>query len=193
VENIAIFASGSGTNAENIINYFKDNTEVTVKLILTNNKEAGVLERAARLGVESVIFSRPDLFENGRVKRILVDNKITFIVLAGFLWLIPKNILDLYEERIINIHPALLPKYGGKGMFGDRVHQAVIENNENETGITIHYVNDAYDEGNVIFQEKCSVDTSRESVDEIAEKVHRLEFEHYPRIIAQLLKKTKKK
>jgi phosphoribosylglycinamide formyltransferase 1 len=186
---IAILASGSGTNAENIILHFKDHKNITVSLILSNNPNAGVLERAKKLGITSVVFNRSDLNETGKVLDILEQANIGFIVLAGFLWLIPKNILNAYKGKIINIHPALLPKYGGKGMYGDKVHQAVIDNKELETGITIHYVNEEYDQGDIIFQAKCTIDPLKETVDEIAHKVHQLEYTHYPIIIQKLLNK----
>ncbi len=155
MRNIAIFASGSGTNAENIIRYFSNRKSAEVSLVLSNRREAYVLKRAASLNVRSVFFDRKDLYEKEKVSRYLSMYKIDFIVLAGFLWLIPENILNIYEKRIINIHPALLPKHGGKGMYGEKVHEAVIAKHEKESGITIHYVNNDYDEGDIIFQARC--------------------------------------
>ncbi len=186
MKRIAIFASGSGTNAQNIIEHFAGNPEVEVSLVLTNNEHAYVLKRAAALKVPAYVFNRELFYETGRVHDILRDIGIDLIVLAGFLWLVPRNILDTWNGRIINIHPALLPKFGGKGMYGDRVHQAVIEAGEKETGITIHYVNEVYDEGEIIFQEKFPV-LRGDTPETIAEKVHMLEYEHYPRVIGQLL------
>jgi phosphoribosylglycinamide formyltransferase 1 len=188
MRNIAIFASGSGTNAENIIKYFSNNKTVRVGLVLSNKREASVLKRAATLNVRSVFFDRKELYQKDKVLRYLSMYKIDFIVLAGFLWLIPENILDLYEKRIINIHPALLPGYGGKGMYGERVHEAVIANHDKESGITIHYVNKAYDEGDIIFQARCKVD-SKDTPDTLAARVHSLEYEYFPKVIEELVVK----
>jgi phosphoribosylglycinamide formyltransferase-1 len=184
--NIAIFASGSGTNAENIANYFKTNKNFRVKLILSNNENAFVLKRAQNLGIESISFNRKDFYESEKVINLLVNKEIDFIVLAGFLWLVPQNILNKFDGKIINIHPALLPKYGGKGMFGDHVHKAVLENNEKESGITIHYVNEKYDDGDIIFQEKVSVDTI-DTVESLANKVHELEYKYFPKVIFNVI------
>lgn len=182
MKNIAIFASGNGSNAQNIVKYFKNNLTVNVSLILTNNSEAFVLERAKQLNIPSFVFKRKDFYESNLVLDILTENKINFIVLAGFLWLVPKKMLKKYPNRIINIHPALLPKYGGKGMYGARVHQEVYESGDTETGITIHYVNERYDEGEIIFQKKIPIDSS-DTPDIIAEKIHILEHEYFPKII----------
>ncbi len=186
-KNIAIFASGSGTNAENIALYFKSNQSIKVSLILSNNPTARVLERAQNLQIPSYVFDRKKLYHSDDVIAILHDYSINLIVLAGFLWLIPNSLVAAYSGKIINIHPALLPKYGGKGMYGDKVHQAVIDHNEMETGISIHYVNEAYDEGDIIFQSKCKIDPTKETISEVAQKVHALEYEHYPKIIEHLL------
>lgn len=182
--NIAIFASGSGTNAENIVHYFNQHHSIKISSIYTNNPKAKVIERAKRLEVPFHVFNRIQFYDNKEVLNLLESEKIDFIVLAGFLWLVPKTIIQKYPNKIINIHPALLPKYGGKGMYGEKVHIAVKENNDKETGITIHYVNENYDEGDIIFQSKCDVSTN-DSVDEIAEKVHQLEYKFYPIIIEQ--------
>jgi phosphoribosylglycinamide formyltransferase-1 len=182
MKNIAILASGSGSNAQNIAEYFKGNEQVSINAILTNKKDAFVLERAEKLNVPSYIFNRNSFYNTDEVLDILNDKKTDLIVLAGFLWLIPENILKKYNKRIINIHPALLPKYGGKGMYGMNVHNAVKENGDEETGITIHVVNDKYDEGDVVFQAKCEV-VSEDTPDTIAEKVHKLEYEHFPKQI----------
>jgi phosphoribosylglycinamide formyltransferase-1 len=188
MRNIAIFASGTGTNAENIIRYFSNRKTAVVSLVLSNRREAYVLKRAATLNVRSVFFDRKDLYQKEKVSRYLSMYKIDFIVLAGFLWLIPENILNLYEKRIINIHPALLPKYGGEGMYGERVHETVIANHEKESGITIHYVNKHYDEGDIIFQVRCIV-TPEDTADSLAARVHELEYRHFPVIIEELVGK----
>ncbi len=187
---IAIFASGSGTNAENIGRFFQQDGSATVSLILSNKKDAGVHQRASSLGIPSVSFSRSDLVENGSVLQILADYQIDFIVLAGFLWLIPATLIHAYQGRIVNIHPALLPGYGGAGMYGMNVHRTVIENGDQESGITIHYVNDRYDEGDIIFQARCPV-IPGETPESLAEKIHRLEYEHYPGVIKETLAKMK--
>jgi len=188
MRNIAIFASGSGTNAENIIRYFSNNKSVQVTLILSNRKEAYVLKRAATLNVRSVFFDRKDLYEKDKVLRYLGMYKIDFVVLAGFLWLIPESILNAYEKRIVNIHPALLPKHGGKGMYGEKVHEAVLAKHEKESGITIHYVNRHYDKGTVIFQARCPVNPE-DTPETLAARVHELEYEHYPEVIEKLVLK----
>ncbi len=183
---IAVFASGSGSNAENIYNYFKGNKTVEVSLILTNNPNAGVIERANRLNIPFYVFDKNTFINSTQIVDELQKNNIDLVVLAGFLWLIPNNLLEAYPNKIVNIHPALLPKYGGKGMFGDNVHKAVVANSESETGITIHYVNQHYDEGEVIFQAKCKVLQS-DSFEDVAAKIHALEYEHFPKIIEKVL------
>jgi phosphoribosylglycinamide formyltransferase-1 len=186
MRNIAIMASGSGTNAENIIKYFSTRISARVTLVLSNRREAFVLKRAAAQNVKSIFFDRNDFYSSGKVLDLLLAESIDFIVLAGFLWLVPENILQSYEGRIINIHPALLPRFGGKGMFGDKVHKSVIDSNEKESGITIHYVNRFYDDGNIIFQARCKIDAS-DTPESLAAKVHALEYEHYPKIIEDLI------
>ncbi len=183
---IAIFASGSGSNAENIINFFKENKKIEISLIFSNNKNAGIIQRAVNLSIKYHIFSRTDFYESEKVLQKLKSNNIGFIVLAGFLWLIPEYLIDAYQNKIINIHPALLPKYGGKGMYGMNVHKAVVENRDTESGITIHYVNKEYDEGNIIFQAKCEVKAT-DSPEDIAKKVHELEYEHFPKVINKII------
>jgi len=183
---IAIFASGSGTNAENIINFFKENKKIEISLIFSNNKNAGIIQRAVNLNVEYYIFSRTDFYKSEKVLNKLKNNNIDFIVLAGFLWLIPEFLINAYPNKIINIHPALLPKYGGKGMFGMNVHKAVVENKDSETGITIHYVNKEYDKGNIIFQAKCEI-KGTDTPEDIAKKVHELEYEHFPKVINNII------
>jgi phosphoribosylglycinamide formyltransferase-1 len=188
MSNIAIFASGSGTNAEEIIRYFstKNNTKVT--LILTNKREAYVLKRAANHNIPSVFFDHKDFYQNTTVLDILSEHKIDLVVLAGFLWLVPENILNSYYKRIINIHPALLPSYGGKGMYGEKVHKSVIENGEKESGITIHYVNRDYDSGDIIFQARCKVEKD-DTAETLASKIHALEYEYYPKVIEEVIGK----
>jgi phosphoribosylglycinamide formyltransferase-1 len=186
MRNIAIFASGAGTNAENIIKYFSNKKNTKVILVLSNRREAPVLKKAKALNIGTCFFEYNDFYSSGRVLDILLGSKIDLVVLAGFLWLVPENILDAFNKRIINIHPALLPRYGGKGMYGERVHQAVIENGDKESGITIHYVNENYDEGDIIFQARCPVSPS-DTPGSLAARVHDLEYEHYPLIIEKLL------
>lgn len=168
-KNIAIFASGSGTNAENIIRYFQGNDSVSISLVLSNKRDAYVLERAERLQVPGCVFLKEDWVTGDKVLAILQEYGIDFIVLAGFLIRVPDLLLHAYPNKIINIHPALLPKFGGKGMYGDRVHQAVIAAEEKESGITIHYINEHYDEGDVIFQAACPVLPS-DTPDDVAKK-----------------------
>lgn len=184
---IAIFASGSGTNAENIIKYFASNEKIEIACVVTNKKDAFVLKRAENLNIESKFFSKDDFFDTTNVIKYLIEKKINFIVLAGFLLKIPQNIINLFPQNIINIHPALLPKFGGKGMYGDNVHKAIVESKETETGITIHYVNENYDEGTIIFQEKCPVLKS-DTYEDVAKKVHALEYTHFPVVIENILK-----
>jgi phosphoribosylglycinamide formyltransferase-1 len=183
--NIAIFASGSGTNAENIARYFESKPKDKVTLILTNNPEAGVLKRARQLQIPSFVFSQQQL-QDGTVLGILEQQAIDFVVLAGFLKLVPESIIDAFPNRIINIHPALLPKFGGKGMYGQRVHQAVKASGDRETGITIHFVTKNYDEGAIVLQVKELV-RSNDSVADIEKKVHQLEYNYYPEVIEDLL------
>lgn len=186
MKKIAIFASGSGTNAENLINFFSNEKRARVSIVLTNRSDAFVIERAKRLSVDTMVFDRDDFYNTGRVAMELAVRDIDMIVLAGFLWLVPKQIIDAYPGRIINIHPALLPAYGGKGMYGDRVHRAVIENSERESGITIHYVNEKYDEGSIIFQAKCRVEQD-DTPESLAKKIHELEYRHFPEVVARVL------
>jgi phosphoribosylglycinamide formyltransferase-1 len=186
---VAIFASGNGTNAERIMEYFSSNKDVEISLVLTNNPKAGVIERAKKFNVPFLIFNRNEFNQSDKVINSLLNNQIDFIVLAGFLWLVPNSILKNYPNKIINIHPALLPKYGGKGMYGRYVHEAVIANNEPQSGISIHYVNEHYDEGNIIFQATCTV-SEQETPDSLALKIHELEYTHFPRVIEQLLFKN---
>lgn len=183
---IAIFASGSGSNAENIIRYFENNSKVEIVVIISNKADAYVHQRAAMLGIDSRTFSKTDFQTTDKVLDYLKDSKIDFIVLAGFLIKVPTNLLSAYPNKIINIHPALLPKYGGKGMYGDNVHKAVVDAKEKESGITIHYINENYDEGNIIFQAKCEVSPS-DNYSDVASKVHNLEYENFPKIIEKVI------
>jgi len=187
--NLAIFASGSGSNAENIADYFKESKDVNIALIVSNRKDAFVHERAEKLHIESVTFSKSDFETTDNVLDYLKERDIDFIVLAGFLLKVPGNLLRAYPDKIINIHPALLPKYGGKGMYGDAVHKEVVDSGETESGITIHYVNENYDEGAVIFQAKCPV-LAKDTYEDVAKKVHTLEYMHFPVIIDKLLKES---
>lgn len=186
MKEIVLFASGSGSNVENIINYFEGNNHVRISCVLTNKSDAPVLERCKRLGVPAIHFNRSAFATSNIVLELLKSLNPSLIVLAGFLWKIPERFVTAFPNRIINIHPALLPKYGGKGMYGTHVHQAVKDNNEKETGITIHYVNKNYDEGNIIFQHKVSL-TPKDTVENIAKKVHALEYQHFPEVIEQLV------
>jgi len=182
---IALFASGSGTNVQRISDYFKDHTSIEVAAIYCNNPEAFVLERAKNLGIPVRVFSRSELRE-GDVLGMLIADHVDWIILAGFLLLIPENLIESFPGQIINIHPALLPKYGGKGMYGHHVHEAVVEKGEKETGITIHLVNEAYDQGVHLFQAKVALDKN-DTPETTAQKIHDLEQEHFPRIIEETI------
>lgn len=179
---LAIFASGDGSNAENIIKYFKNHSSIEVHSLLCNNKNAGVLERIKAYNVNPKIFTKEDLYENDEIKSYLEWFKIDFVILAGFLWMIPESLINQFPHGIINLHPALLPAYGGKGMYGMKVHEAVINNHESESGITIHLVNKRYDEGEILFQAKTSISDS-DQPETLAVKIHELEHTHFPRII----------
>ena len=187
MKRIVIFASGSGTNAENIIKYFQKNNVANVVRVLSNKKDAKVLDRSNSLNVSCMYFSRSDFYDSDKVLNLLVE-EADFIVLAGFLWRVPENIIKMFSKKIVNIHPALLPKYGGKGMYGMHIHNAVVANKEKETGITIHYVNENYDEGAVILQKKVSVDES-DTPESIAKKIHQLEYKYFPKVIEEILLK----
>ena len=188
---IAIFASGSGSNAQKLMELYKRHPEVEIALVLTNNPDAFVLQRADNFEIPSHIFDRNEFYHTGQVIDLLKNLDIDLIVLAGFLWLIPKNLIAEYPGRIINIHPALLPKFGGKGMYGDHVHNAVLEAGETEGGITIHYVNEHYDEGEFIYQGKYKIEKG-DNLEMIKFKGQQLEHLHYPRIIDGIVKKLKK-
>ncbi|WP_316797952.1 phosphoribosylglycinamide formyltransferase [Pedobacter frigidisoli] len=188
---IAIFASGSGSNAQKLMEHFKRSNEIEIVLVLTNNPDAYVLQRADNFEIPSHIFDRHEFTKTDDVIDLLKNLDIDFIVLAGFLWLIPKNLIAAYPGRIVNIHPAILPKFGGKGMYGDNVHNAVIEAGESEGGITIHYVDENYDEGEYIYQAKYKIEKG-DNLEMVKFKGQQLEHLHYPRVIETLVKKVKK-
>jgi phosphoribosylglycinamide formyltransferase 1 len=188
MKKIAVFASGSGSNAQKIIEYFQEKPLAKVEIILSNNKNAFVLERAKKFGIETFTFDREQFYHSSEVLDLIRNRQIDLIVLAGFLWLVPGNLLQNYPNRIINIHPALLPKFGGKGMYGMKVHEAVVANREPYSGITIHYINERYDEGDVIFQAKCKVEPT-DDAEAVAQKVHALEYEYFPKEIEKVLEK----
>lgn len=185
MKRIAIFVSGAGSNAENIVKYFAHSSCVCVDSIWCNNPKALALERAKRLNIEAFIFNRQEFSKSDEVVEKLKQREIDLVVLAGFLWLIPSNLINAFD--VVNLHPALLPKYGGKGMYGMNVHRAVIGNKEKESGITIHKVNECYDEGEILLQAKCNI-SREDSAEDLVEKIHQLEFEHYPKVIERLLK-----
>jgi phosphoribosylglycinamide formyltransferase-1 len=190
MKNLVIFASGAGTNAKNIIDYFKNWSSARVALIVCNNPAAGVLQIAARENIASLLISRHSFYHTEEIYNILKDIPADLIVLAGFLWKVPQNLVNAFPNQIINIHPALLPKYGGKGMYGVYVHEAVIAAGEKESGITIHYVNEKYDEGEMILQKKCSV-AADDTPESLAQKVHQLEYRWYPETIEKILDEEK--
>lgn len=187
---IAIFASGSGTNAEEIFKHFQQHPSIEIVLLLSNNSQAYALERAKKYNVPAKVFTRIQFRESEEVIIWLQKRNVTHIVLAGFMWLVPDYLVKSFPRHIINIHPALLPKFGGKGMYGMHVHEAVKAAGEKETGITIHEVNERYDEGKILFQAKCSVAQS-DTPEEIANKVHVLEHQHYPSVIERWVMQTK--
>jgi phosphoribosylglycinamide formyltransferase-1 len=186
IRKIAILSSGNGSNTENICNYFNGSTRLRVVLIASNNKNSFVLERAKKLKVPSFIFSKDEMNNYDFLEKKLFSLGVDFIVLSGFLLKVPEKIINLYSNKIINIHPSLLPKFGGEGMFGENVHRSVIESGEKESGITIHYVNNNYDEGNVILQKKCLV-SKKETVKSLSEKIQKLEHEFFPKTIEKIV------
>lgn len=179
---LAILGSGNGTNAQQISEYFADRNDVKVVCIIYNKKDAYIAQRAKNLGIESHYFGRNDFYGSTAVLDYLREKQADWIILAGFLWLVPESMLQAYPNRIINIHPALLPSYGGKGMYGHHVHEAVVANHEKESGITIHIVDNNYDRGTTLFQARCNV-TPDDTPDTLAEKIHLLEKEYFPQII----------
>jgi phosphoribosylglycinamide formyltransferase-1 len=187
---IAIFASGSGSNAQRIMEHFKKHAEAEVAIVLTNNPEAYVLQRADNFEIPTHIFDRNEFYKTTNIVNLLKNLQIDIIVLAGFLWIVPENLLKAFPNRIINIHPALLPKYGGKGMYGDHVHKTVMANGDEESGITIHFVNENFDEGEIIHQSRFRIEKD-DDLEMIKFKGQQLEHHHYPRIVEQLLKKMK--
>ena len=187
MKRIVIFASGSGSNAENIIKYFQKNKLAKVTLVLSNKSAANVLVRAKKLSVPSKTFNKSELINSDRIANILRNESPDLVVLAGFLLKFPKTILKDFPNKVINIHPALLPKYGGKGMYGMLVHESVVKNKESETGITIHYVNENYDEGAIIFQKSFQL-SENDTSESVAHKIHELEYEFLPKVIEEILK-----
>jgi phosphoribosylglycinamide formyltransferase-1 len=187
---IAIFASGSGSNAQKIMEYFKKHQEAEIAIVLTNNSEAYVLQRADNFEIPSHIFDKHEFYKTDDIVKLLKNLQIDLIVLAGFLWLIPENLLKAFPNKIINIHPALLPKYGGKGMYGDKVHQAILDAGEEESGITIHFINEHFDEGESIHQSRFKIEQG-DDIEMIKFKGQQLEHLHYPKVVEQLLKKMK--
>ncbi len=188
MKNIAIFASGSGSNAENIANYFSGNKEVSISLIVCNKADAFVFERAKKLGIPSKLVTKADMQDEKAVLALLQEYHIDFIVLAGYLLLVPKYLVDAYPKAIVNIHPALIPLHCGKGMYGDKVHEDVIKCGDKESGITIHYVNEFFDNGDIIFQATCPVEAG-DDAHAVATKVHALEYAHFPHVIAETIAK----
>ncbi|WP_316736303.1 phosphoribosylglycinamide formyltransferase [Pedobacter aquatilis] len=188
---IAIFASGSGSNAQKLMEHFKRSTDTEISLVLTNNADAYVLQRADNFEIPSHVFDKHEFYKTEEIIDLLKNLDIDLIVLAGFLWLVPKNLIAAYPGRIVNIHPAILPKFGGKGMYGDHVHNAVIAAGESEGGITIHYVNENYDEGEYIYQARYKVDKN-DNLEMVKFKGQQLEHLHYPRIVESIVKKIKK-
>ena len=182
---IGIFASGEGTNAQRFMDYFKDNGEIAISLIITNNPKANVINRAGKMGIACMVIDRNTFYNTNKVVDELKE-KVDFIVLAGFMWMVPENLIKAFRGKMVNIHPALLPAYGGKGMYGMNVHKAVVANREKKSGITIHFVNEHYDEGKIIFQEECPV-SDRDTPETLAENIHRLEHEFYPKVVEKLL------
>ena len=179
-------ASGSGSNAENIVKYFSHSTEIEVAAIITNKADAYVLERAQYLHVPSYVMSRADMVGTDKLLNLLIELNVDWVILAGFLVLLPESIVNKYDGKILNIHPSLLPKFGGKGMFGDKVHKAVVEAREKETGITIHKIDANYDEGTTVFQAKIKVEPL-DNAEKVAQKVHALEYKFYPKIIEDMI------
>ncbi|WP_448701655.1 phosphoribosylglycinamide formyltransferase [Mucilaginibacter sp. AW1-3] len=187
---IAIFASGSGSNAQKIMEHFKRSSAAEVSLVLTNNPEAYVLQRADNFEIPSHIFDRHEFYETDNIIRLLKNLQIDLVVLAGFLWLVPQSLLQAFPNKIINIHPSLLPKYGGKGMYGDRVHNAILAAGEEESGITIHFVNEQFDEGEIIHQSRFRIDAG-DDLEMVKFKGQQLEHAHFAKVIEGLLKKMK--
>lgn len=185
-QRLAIFASGTGSNALNIIRFFKQSKLVEVGFVLSNKNDAPIVKSALQEGVEVEVVSNQDVESAQRIMELCASKSIDYIVLAGFLRKIPKELIEQYPNKIVNIHPSLLPKYGGKGMYGERVHKAVLENREKESGITIHFVNEEFDQGKIIAQFACAIDNS-ETLETLQQKIHKLEHENYPSVINTIL------
>ena len=192
MKKLALFASGNGTNVQQISEYFAKSKDINVACVVVNKKDIFVIERAKRLNIPCYYFSREDFYNTDKVLNLMKDKQIDYIILAGFLWLVPNNLLEDYNNKIINIHPALLPKYGGKGMYGHHVHEAVVNHKEKESGITIHYVNEKYDSGDIIFQAKCKVEAT-DNADDVAAKIHLLEKEYYPKVTEKVVMQAKER
>lgn len=190
MKKIAIFASGAGTNAENIIRYFANDERIKVVLVLSNNQKAGVHARVNALGVPSFVFTRKEFAEGTPIVDKLAEYEVDFIVLAGFMCFVSEPLQKVFSGRIVNIHPSLLPKFGGKGMYGMHVHEAVVKSGEKESGITIHYINEHYDEGAIIFQASCPV-LPNDTPEDLAARVHALEYEYYPKVVEEILGKVR--
>jgi phosphoribosylglycinamide formyltransferase-1 len=186
---IAILASGNGSNAQRIIEYFADNKDILFPFVITNKEDSYVRKRAESMRIPSIYICNSELKKGGSLLNLLIENKIDWVILAGYLLLIPSNVIKAFSNKIINIHPALLPKYGGKGMYGMKVHEAVIANSEKESGITIHFVNENYDEGDIIIQAKCSI-SDDDNPEILSQKIHFLEHEFFPKVIEDLILKN---
>jgi phosphoribosylglycinamide formyltransferase-1 len=186
---IAILASGNGSNAQRIIEYFADNKDILFPFVITNKEDSYVRKRAESMRIPSIYISNSELKKGVSLLNLLIENKIDWVILAGYLLLIPSNVIKAFSNKIINIHPALLPKYGGKGMYGMKVHEAVIANSEKESGITIHFVNENYDEGDIIIQAKCSI-SDDDNPEILSQKIHFLEHEFFPKVIEDLILKN---
>jgi phosphoribosylglycinamide formyltransferase-1 len=189
-KNLVIFASGAGSNAQNIINYYRENHRIKIALIVCNNPKAGVIDIAAKEKIPILMITKNEFLQTGYLQNIQ-EYHPDLIILAGFLWKLPEVLIASFPQKIINIHPALLPAHGGKGMYGDRVHSAVISAKEKQSGITIHYVDEKYDNGKIIFQTKCSLDAN-ETAESLAQKIHKLEHQYFPLVIDKLLKEENK-
>ncbi len=186
MKKLSLFASGNGTNVQQISEYFANNSEVKVDCVVVNKQNIFVIQRAKNLGIDCFYFNKEDFYNSNKVLDLMQQRGIDYIILAGFLWLIPDSLLKNYDHKIINIHPALLPNYGGKGMYGHHVHEAVIQAKEQQSGITIHYVNEKYDSGDIIFQAKCKID-AQDTAEDLATKIHLLEKQYYPQIIEKVV------
>lgn len=189
MKRLAIFVSGSGTNMQRIANYFSNHPDIEVSLVVCNNPDAGAIARAESLGIPLMMIDKNSFKDPVSLIEKLYKRQIDWIILAGFLWLIPKALIQAYPNKIVNIHPALLPAYGGKGMYGEKVHQAVIHNGEKQSGITIHFVNEQYDDGAIIFQQQLELQAD-ETPESLARRIHELEYKHFPEVIAQLVLKN---